>query len=375
MSELQSLIDSVLSSTLVEDKKLSDLADIVMGTSPKSEFINTVGSGIEFHQGNMCFDGTNLGQSLKYTTSPVKIAKPGSLLMSVRAPVGDLAFTDREIAIGRGLCSIAAKDGVNIKYLYHYIKFSICEVKKGRFGSMFESIDSQGVRDIVIRIPAKPIQDAIVNILDSFTINLDNNVGEKTLREDQIDYYLHSLIEEVYNHYDSVTVHDNADVSTGSSNKADSNVDGKYPFFVRSVNVERKDDYEFDEKAIIIPGEGGIGDIFHFVDGKYALHQRVYRVHILNEDIDPKFAYYCFKAMFKSYIATETVVATVSSIRKPMVEGFTLPLIPLEKQYEIVRMLDAMYNYIENLDKSLVLRTTQFEYYRDLILSFGGVES
>ena len=68
---------------------------------------------------------------------------------------------------------------------------------------------------------------------------------------------------------------DIAEVSTGKSNGNEAQEDGKYPFFIRSQTVKAKDDYEFDEEAIIIPGEGGVGDIFHYVKGKYALHQRV----------------------------------------------------------------------------------------------------
>ena len=60
--------------------------------------------------------------------------------------------------------------------------------------------------------------------------------------------------------------------------------DGTYPFFVRSQTIKAKDDYEYDEEAIIIPGEGGIGEIFHYVNGKYALHQRVYRIHFITKD-------------------------------------------------------------------------------------------
>ena len=64
-----------------------------------------------------------------------------------------------------------------------------------------------------------------------------------------------------------------AEIGTGKSNRQDKDENGKYPFYVRSKNVLRAEHFQFDETAIIIPGEGGIGDIFHYVQGKYALHQ------------------------------------------------------------------------------------------------------
>ena len=82
-----------------------------------------------------------------------------------------------------------------------------------------------------------------------------------------------------------------AEVGTGSSNGNEAIDGGLYPFFIRSQTVKTKNDYEYDEEAIIIPGEGGVGEIFHYVDGKYALHQRVYRIHFTTEDVLTKFAY------------------------------------------------------------------------------------
>ncbi len=69
---------------------------------------------------------------------------------------------------------------------------------------------------------------------------------------------------------------DVAEIGTGKSNRQDEDENGKYPFFVRSKNILKSNTYQFEETAIIIPGEGGIGDIFHYVEGKYALHQRAY---------------------------------------------------------------------------------------------------
>lgn len=94
-----------------------------------------------------------------------------------------------------------------------------------------------------------------------------------------------------------------AEVSTGKSNGNEAQEDGRYPFFIRSQSVKAKDNYEFDEEAIIIPGEGGIGDIFHYVKGKYALHQRVYRIHFFTNRMYTKFAFHYMRAHFKSYNA------------------------------------------------------------------------
>ncbi|EMD4144514.1 restriction endonuclease subunit S, partial [Salmonella enterica] len=139
---------------------------------------------------------------------------------------------------------------------------------------------------------------------------------------------------------------DVADIGTGSSNRQDENEKGIYPFYVRSKNVLRSDTFQFDETAIVIPGEGGIGDIFHYVEGKYSLHQRAYRICIKLSGLNTKFIYYFMSSGFKKYILMKKVGATSISIRKPMLEDFQIP-IPcpdnpeksLAIQSEIVRIL------------------------------------
>lgn len=170
-----------------------------------------------------------------------------------------------------------------------------------------------------------------------------------------------------------IKIKDIAQVGTGSSNGNEADEDGKYPFFVRSQIVKSKNDFEYDEEAIIIPGEGGIGDIFHYINGKYALHQRVYRIHFTTQQIHVKFAFYYMKSAFKRFIMTKAVSATVTSIRKPMIEDFEIPVPPLPVQGEIVRILDAFTELQAELQAELQKRKQQYNYYLDNLLNFKNI--
>lgn len=161
-----------------------------------------------------------------------------------------------------------------------------------------------------------------------------------------------------------------AKVGTGSSDRKNATEDGEYPFYVRSKDVMRIDSYEFDEEAILIPGEGGIGEIFHYVNGKYALHQRAYRIHFVDQRVDAKFAYFYFSANFKRFILQKAVSATVTSIRKPMITDFPFPVPPLEVQREIVKILDQFTQLEAELEAELEARRRQYEHYRQLAMSF-----
>ncbi|MDO5680792.1 MAG: restriction endonuclease subunit S [Pelistega sp.] len=168
-----------------------------------------------------------------------------------------------------------------------------------------------------------------------------------------------------------------SEIGTGSSNRQDENEDGIYPFYVRSKSILKSATFQFDETAIVIPGEGGIGDIFHYVQGKYALHQRAYRISITSKILTTKFIYYFMSSRFKEYILMKSVGATSISIRKPMLEDFLIP-IPcpndpkksLEIQAKIIQILD---NFTE-LTAELTARQKQYKYYRDKLLSFNDDE-
>lgn len=184
-----------------------------------------------------------------------------------------------------------------------------------------------------------------------------------------------SKLEELIQQYcpngvEYVRIGDIAQVGTGSSNGNEAEEEGEYPFFVRSQTIKKKNDFEFDEEAIIIPGEGGIGDIFHYINGKYALHQRVYRIHFTTDEVNVKFVYHYMRAHFKQFIMMKAVSATVVSIRKPMIEDFSIPVPPLPVQEEIVRLLDCFDSYRIELNDELEIRKGQYEYVKQQL--FGG---
>ena len=164
-----------------------------------------------------------------------------------------------------------------------------------------------------------------------------------------------------------------ADISTGKHNTKEQLVDGKYPFFVRSQEVRSLNTYDYDETAIITSGDGvGVGKIFHFVNGKYALHQRAYRIHVTNNNLIPKFLFYYMKATFLEYILKNAVNSSVTSIRRPMINKYPVPVPPMEVQQEIIYLLENLSSLtdelINKLEKEILERKKQYEYYRDNLL-------
>lgn len=153
--------------------KLKEFAIINMGQSPKGETYNTVERGMPFLQGRKTF-GRIYPNIDTWTTNPIKIANKSEILMSVRAPVGDMNFANQEICIGRGLCSINAKNGRN-KYLYYMLLNSMNDIKQKSTGTVFDSVNRNDLENLEFNFHSEKEQDKIENILGNIDIKIELN--------------------------------------------------------------------------------------------------------------------------------------------------------------------------------------------------------
>ncbi len=144
-------------------------------------------------------------------------------------------------------------------------------------------------------------------------------------------------------------------ISTGKSNTQDRVDDGIYPFYVRSPIVEHSNRYLFDEEAVLTVGDGvGTGKVFHYVNGKYDLHQRVYRMFDFTEEITAKYFYYYFSNHFYDRVMAMTAKTSVDSVRYEMIADMEISLPKIQEQR-------AISDYFENLDNLITLHQRKCE--------------
>ncbi len=134
-----------------------------------------------------------------------------------------------------------------------------------------------------------------------------------------------------------------AHIKTGSRNNEDKVEDGHYPFFVRSEIVEKINSYSHDCEAILVPGEGRIGSIFHYIHGRFDVHQRVYAITQFKSGISGRFIHFFLSENFGAWAMQNTVKATVDSLRLPTFQNFEMLLPPtFSEQTAIAVVLSDM---------------------------------
>jgi type I restriction enzyme S subunit len=148
-----------------EIKRLGEVSEVIAGQSPSGKHYNSEGIGTPFYQGKKEFGDKFLGSPTTWTTQIKKIAKKGDILMSVRAPVGPVNFTENEICIGRGLASIRCNQRLNKEFLFYQLLL-LQKVIAGKEGAVFASISKSEIAALSIAVTTLPEQLRIVGILD-----------------------------------------------------------------------------------------------------------------------------------------------------------------------------------------------------------------
>jgi len=165
IENLKNEISELVENAGGEEVKLGNVAEIIAGQSPKSNFYNQIEEGLSFYQGKIDFSDIYLKKPRFWTTQITKESFKNDILMSVRAPVGDVNINPFEkICIGRGLCAIRIKDKNTRHYIWTTLK-SIKQIIKesAKQGAIFEAITKSQVEEIKISLPSLEIQQKIVS--------------------------------------------------------------------------------------------------------------------------------------------------------------------------------------------------------------------
>ena len=158
-------------------KRLGEVAEIVMGQSPSSANYNTTGMGLPLIQGNADIDNRKT-ISRNFTTQITKRGKSGDIVMSVRAPVGEISRAGSDVCLGRGVCAILYDND----FLYHYLIYLEPTWARHSKGSTFDSVNSADVKAVEVNLPPSLLeQTAIAEVLS----DMDSEITALEQRRDK----------------------------------------------------------------------------------------------------------------------------------------------------------------------------------------------
>ena len=180
----------------MEYKALKDIAKITMGQSPDSSSYNEDGDGIPFFQGNADFGEVYPSERI-WCNDPKKIAEPGDILISVRAPIGALNYAKDRCCIGRGLAAITIDDEAERNYVFHLLKAKNSDLNDQGTGSTFKAIGKAVLEDVQVPQISQEEQQKCMDMMDL----LESIIRERRAQLSSLDDLIKARFVELFGEY------------------------------------------------------------------------------------------------------------------------------------------------------------------------------
>lgn len=283
------------------------------------------------------------------------ISKGPSLIIGRKGTVGSIIYFDGpSYPIDTTYYISFKKNNISTKFIFyilHCININSC-----RNESAVPGLSKENLYLMSICLPSKQEQQKIADCLTS----LDDLITAHEQKAEALRQHKKGLMQRLLpaegettprwrfpefreaEEWEPKVISDVCSVSTGKSNTQDKIVTGEYPFYVRSSIIEKSKKYLYDEEAVLTVGDGvGTGKVYHYVNGKYDLHQRCYRLYNF-KSILGKFVFYFFSTHFYNRVSRMTAKNSVDSVRMSMITEMPLFLPPLPEQQKIADCLSSL---------------------------------
>ena len=281
---------------------LGNCCDIIMGQSPDSSSYNNNCIGLPLVQGNadMC---ERIATPQRYTSQPTKICEAGSIILSVRAPVGTVGKTFQKICLGRGVCGITSK---NIEFMYQYLLNNENSWRHIEQGGTFTAINSDDIKSFPIILPSLPEQKKIADFLSL----IDQRIEKQRQLVENLKKYKRGLLSAIFDRKlrfkdTDFSLWKNVRLSEcclGFDNKrqpisSELREKGTVPYYGANGIQDYVKDYIFDGEYILLAEDGGHFDEFQtkpiaqYITGKSWVNNHAHILQATEKDCT-KYIYY-----------------------------------------------------------------------------------
>lgn len=360
----------------MEYRTLKDIAKITMGQSPDSSSYNKEKDGLPFFQGNADFGELYPNERI-WCNEPKKVAIPGDILISVRAPIGALNYAKEKSCIGRGLAAITIKNVVERNYIFHLLRARNKYLNSKGTGSTFKAIGKNVLEEVLVPQISREEQQKCVNVIDL----IESIIIERKSQIDKLDELVRARFVEMFgdpeiNPYGYSKAHMGDYItlltdfsSNGSYKTLDSGVTmydkPNYAWMVRTTDLETGDmtsikyidesAYELLEKSKLFGGEiimnkiGSAGNVYLMpeINMPASLGRNAFMFRY-NDRINTKYLFQLLKSEYGQREIKQYVRGAVTqTITKNDVRAVIIVVPPIELQNKYV-------DFIEQVNKSKV---------------------
>ena len=375
----------------VEYKKLGEVCEILDSQrKPVTKKDRTAGqypyygaNGIQDYVDKFIFDGTFL-----------LVGEDGSVVTEHGSPV--IHWATGKIWVNNHAHILKEKEGLRLRFLFHYLQtVNIQHLVKG----VPPKLNQKNLREILIPIPALPIQNEIVKLLDNFTELTAELTAELQLRKKQYSFYRDSLLNFSRNdaEVEWMLVGDIGDVTKLAGfefTKYVKYVDRGETIALRGLNVKGQldlrdvkyidgSDFSKLERSKLYKGDmlftyvGTVGQVALVdCDDKYYLAPNVARIRFKNNVVTSRYMHYLFQTDYfmVKQIGKYAKTSSMKNLTMENIRKFQVPIPPLETQAKIVSIFDRFdelcHDLTQGLPAEIAARKKQYEYYRDKLLTF-----
>lgn len=341
-----------------EQRKLGEVATLINGRAYKQNELLDQGKYRVLRVGNFNTNDRWYWSNLELEDN--KYANKGELLYLWATNFGPKIWEEEKVIYHYHIWKVDYLSGsLEKKYLYTWLLVDKDKIMKDTNGSTMIHITKKNMEERKISIPVFEEQKCI----GQFFEKVDKLITLHQRKLEQLEQLKNTLLSKMFpksgtnipkirfsgftDTWKQRQLGELTQINTGSGDLQDSVIDGKYPFFVRSEKIERSNRYIFDGEAILIPGEGKLGEIYHYIDGKFDYHQRVYKIsNFSDSNTFGKFILFELNKNFKKHALKYTVKATVDSLRLPILKKYQILVPGYYEQVKIGEYFFSINNYI-----------------------------
>lgn len=294
--------------------------------------------------------------------SSTNVVPAGAVIVAIKIAPGKMKIAGVDLAINQDIRGLVLNDLMNARFLTYYFR----TLRFAGHGTIVKSITNKRLMDTEVPVPPLEIQEAIVEILDKFT-NLEAELeAELEARTLQYEYYRDSLFEAL--DCPRVPLDSFAKIKNGKTYK-DFGA-GNIPVYGSGGIMTYVDRFSYNKPTVLIPRKGSLGNLFYLEEPFWNV-DTIFYTEIDEEQVIPKFLYYFLKT---AHLEDLNTAGGVPSLTQKVLNKVLIPVPSLEEQQRIVDILDRFDaltgSLSEGLPAELAARRSQYEYYRDQLLTF-----